>query len=112
MATVKLASALVIALVATACSRTGAGGATDGPTIYASSCAMCHGPAGKPPEAMVARLGVKDLTDPAVRVRMTQPHVEQQVKNGSANKLMPPFRGALTDAQISAVAAFVVAGTF
>ena len=38
---------------------------------------------------------------------MTPALVENQVRHGSKNKLMPAFEGALTDAQIKAVAAYV-----
>ena len=75
-------------------------------------CSSCHGPTGKPPEAMVARLGVRDLTDPAVRPKLTTAHVEAQVRSGSANKLTPSFAGALTEAQTKAVAAFVASPGF
>jgi mono/diheme cytochrome c family protein len=38
--------------------------------------------------------------------------VENQVRKGSANKLMPALEGALTDAQIKAVAAWVASPAF
>ena len=38
--------------------------------------------------------------------------VENQVRNGSQNKLMPAFAGALSDDQISAVAAYVASAGF
>lgn len=99
---------LIVLLVG--CSTKAAG--TDGKEVFASTCAACHGPAGKPDATMVARIGVKDLTDPEVRPRLTPEHVEQQVRHGSKNKLMPALEGALTDAQIKAVAAYVAAGDF
>jgi len=89
-----------------------AGGATDGPKVFASVCATCHGPAGKPTEAMVQRLGVRDLTAAEFRARVTSALVENQVRTGSKNKLMPAFEGALTDAQIKAVAAYVSSAKF
>jgi mono/diheme cytochrome c family protein len=84
----------------------------DGPTVFAAMCATCHGPRGKPPEAMVARLGVRDLTSLELRARVTEKLVEHQVRHGSANKLMPAFEGALSDAQIKAVAAWVASPAF
>lgn len=75
-------------------------------------CSTCHGPTGKPPEAMVARLGVRDLTDPVVRTKLTPAHVSLQVRMGSKNKLMPSFAGAMTDEQIKAVAAYVASPSF
>ncbi len=61
---------------------------------------------------MVARLGVKDLTATELRGRITPELVEHQVRTGSQNKLMPALDGALTDAQIKSVAAFVASSEF
>jgi mono/diheme cytochrome c family protein len=98
-----------------ACRGDPAGGATDGATVYGTLCATCHGPDGRPPEAMIARLGVRDLTAPEFRARVAASGpglVEQQVRHGSQNKLMPAFEGAISDAQIRAVAAYVASSAF
>lgn len=96
-----------------ACNQTKvAGGTTDGPKVFSSVCATCHGPGGKPTQAMVARLNVRDLTAPEFRARVTPALVENQVRTGSKNKLMPAFDGALDDAQIKAVAAYVASPAF
>jgi mono/diheme cytochrome c family protein len=102
---------ILVALVA-GCSGDPTGGSVDGKVVFNSMCTSCHGPEGKPPEAMVARLGVRDLTDPTVRAKLTLESVEKQVRSGSDNKLMPAFQGALSDEQIKAVAAFVVSPAF
>ena len=102
--------ALALALVA--CGGDVAGGSVDGATVFASGCATCHGPAGKPSEQMLAHLGVRDLTTPEFRARVTPALVEAQVRSGSKNKLMPAFEGALSDAQIKAVARFVASPKF
>ena len=83
-----------------------------GQAVFGLLCATCHGPDGRPPEAMVARLGVHDLTAPEFRARVTPALVEQQVRKGSRNKLMPAFEGAISDAQIQAVAAYVASPQF
>lgn len=93
----------------------GAGGSTDGRVVFQSLCASCHGQDGHPPEAMVARLGVRDLTAPEFRARVTAlgpALVEHQVRAGSKNKLMPAFEGAIDDAQITAVSAYVASPQF
>lgn len=92
----------------------GASGAApgDGARIYEAMCAACHGPTGKPTEAMVARMNVRDLTSAALRSRVTPTLVEQQVRAGSTNKLMPAFEGAMSDAQIKAVSAYVASDSF
>jgi len=80
--------------------------------VFAASCAVCHGPEGKPNELNASRLGVRDLTSPEFRARVNPELVEAQVRLGSKNKLMPSFEGALDDRQIRAVAAFVAAPKF
>jgi cytochrome c oxidase cbb3-type subunit 3 len=91
----------------------GGGGAPgDGRAVFESLCAACHGPDGRPPAAMVARLGVRDLTAAEFRARVTPGLVEQQVRTGSRTKLMPAFAGLLEDAQIRAVAAYVASPQF
>ncbi len=99
-------------VVLAACSGQAAGGSVDGSKIFQSVCAACHGPAGKPPEAMVAAYGVRDLTTTAFRARVTPELVEAQVRSGSKSKVMPSFEGALSDAQIKAVAAYVANPSF
>lgn len=101
------------AVVATAaCNGQPAGGSTDGQAVFQLLCATCHGPDGRPPAAMAARLGVRDLTAAEFRARVTPDLVEQQVRGGSKNKLMPAFEGAISDAQIKAVAAYVASPQF
>jgi mono/diheme cytochrome c family protein len=80
--------------------------------VFASTCATCHGPGGKPSALMTERLGVRDLTAPEFRARVTPALVEAQVRTGSKNKLMPAFEGALGDAQIKAVAGYVAGKQF
>jgi mono/diheme cytochrome c family protein len=101
-----LAAAL---LTLAACDTRVAGGSADGAAVYAAACATCHGPGGKPPESMASALKVRDLTSSEFRGRATLELVTSQIRHGSANKIMPAFAGALSDAQIAAVAAYVMA---
>jgi mono/diheme cytochrome c family protein len=94
------------------CEQQVAGGSTNGARVFQSVCAACHGATGKPSETNVARLGVKDLTSPELRHRITPALVEKQVRKGSENKLMPAFEGALTEEQIAAVSAYVASPAF
>lgn len=102
---------ILVAFLA-ACDRGAASGGTDGAQLYQNLCATCHGPNGKPNEAMVARIHVRDLTSPELRVRITPELVERQIRKGSENKLMPSFEGVLTDDQIKALAAYVASPGF
>jgi mono/diheme cytochrome c family protein len=104
-------SPLAVALALVACSRPVVD-ATDGSSVFAAYCATCHGPDGRPPAAMAARLGVRDLTAPEWRARATVEVVERQVRKGSENRLMPGFEGAISDAEIKAVAAWVASPAF
>lgn len=107
-----IAAALASIVALAGCNSDPAGGTKDGAAVFGMLCASCHGPDGHPPAAMVARLNVRDLTAPDFRARVTPALVEQQVRHGSANKLMPGFEGAITDDQIRAVAAFVASPRF
>ena len=101
---------LVLALAGTGCNRPVASGSVDGKEVFAAACVTCHGADGTPPASMAAQLGVRDLRSAEFRARVTTELVEHQVRVGSPNKLMPAFAGALTEPQISAVAAFVTSG--
>jgi mono/diheme cytochrome c family protein len=91
-----------------ACKGEIAGGSADGARVFAEACAMCHGPTGKPNAAMVAQMGVRDLTAPDLRARITRERVIDQVRRGSDNGIMPAFGGKLSDPQIDAVADYVI----
>ncbi len=97
---------IVIALVG--CSRDVAGGKADGAVVYAEACEVCHGPNGAPTTAMVEQLKVRDLTSAEFRARASRDLVISQITRGSTNKVMPSFVGALTEAQIAAVADHVL----
>ncbi|MCA9674613.1 MAG: cytochrome c [Kofleriaceae bacterium] len=103
-----LGVAIVLVTAAAGCDHTVAGGRADGAAVFAEACARCHGPGGKPEESMRAQLGVRDLTAAEFRARASIDLVRNQVRQGSANKIMPAFVGALNDAQIDAVAAYVL----
>jgi mono/diheme cytochrome c family protein len=103
---------LAITLAIAGCGGTPAGDGTDVRARFQTLCGSCHGPDGKPPEAMIARLAVRDLTAPEFRARVSPALVEHQIRTGSPNKLMPSFEGVIDDAQITALAAYVAAPKF
>lgn len=98
-----LAAALLCLAAGPGCSKDVAGGRADGAAIFSEVCARCHGPAGIPDAASVARLGVKPLVSPHVQRELTDADIRRQILHGSANKQMPSFAGALTDAQVEAI---------
>ncbi len=85
------------------CDRKIAGGRADGAAIFKSACAGCHGPAGVPSETMRVRLGVRNLTEDALHLRLSDADLERQVLQGSPNKKMPSFKGALSKEQLGAL---------
>lgn len=98
-----LFSLLCALLAGFGCDRKIAGGKADGPGIFASHCARCHGEGGIPDEALVARLGVKPLASERVQIELSDDDLRQRILKGSENKLMPGFRSSLNDAQVSAL---------
>lgn len=102
-------SLVVVPMLVAGCNRRVAGGSTDGAKVFAEACARCHGPGGKPPVQMVDSLGVRDLTADEFRDRRNRALIENQVRHGSGNGRMPAFAGALSEPQITAVAAYVMA---
>ncbi|HWO22709.1 MAG TPA: c-type cytochrome [Kofleriaceae bacterium] len=107
-----LAALAALAAAAPACRGDVTGGSIEGPELFAKLCSACHGPDGRPPEAMALRLGVRDLTAPELRARITPALVEQQLRRGSENKLMPSFVGIASEAQIKALAEYVASPAF
>lgn len=97
-----------VVAAAAACNSPVSKGSVDGKALFATACVTCHGPEGTPPASMAAQLGVRDLRSPEFRARATIALVEHQVRTGSPNKLMPSFAGALSEAQITAIATFVI----
>jgi len=76
--------------------------AQDGAATYKSKCAMCHGASGTPSAGMASAMGIKAVSDPAMKA-LTLAQVEATVKNGKGK--MKPIAG-LTDAQVTAVAQY------
>ena len=95
-----LLTAIVIVVVAVAGSTPVA--AQDGPTVYKSKCAMCHGADGKGETPMGKKLNVRDLGSPEVQ-KQTDPELTNIISKGKSK--MPSFEGKLTAEQIGQVLA-------
>jgi mono/diheme cytochrome c family protein len=77
----------------------------DGPAAaFQAKCAACHGKDGKGQTAMAQKLGVKDLTV----TKLSAAEIEKVVTNGKGK--MTPFKGKLSDAEISGLAKYVAGG--
>lgn len=77
--------------------------AADGKTVYADSCAKCHGADGKGDTKMGQKLGAKNYTDTAVQAAFTNEQGIKSVKDGlkkDDKTLMKP--SDLPDADIKA----------
>jgi cytochrome c6 len=68
-----------------------------GADVYKAKCQSCHGARGVPDPKVAKYVGVKPVTDPAVK-GMSEEKMIAVTTNG-LNK-MPAFKGKLTDAQI------------
>ena len=84
-----------------------AGGSVDGAEIFQTACARCHGAAGVPDRGMAARTGVKPLTSERVRTKLSDDQLRDQILNGSKNRMMPAFQGAMSEEQVVALVAHV-----
>lgn len=92
------------AILALAISLTGAMSfaQSSGDAIFKAKCQVCHGAAGTPNPGMAKMMGIKPVSDPAMK-NVTVDQVEATVKNG--NGKMKPIAG-LSDAQVKAVATY------
>ncbi len=89
------------------CDNKVAGGRVDGVEIFSEVCARCHGPNGEPNASMIARYGVKNLRSAKVQTELKDADIRRQILNGSKNKQMPSFDGAISEPQITAVIAHI-----
>jgi mono/diheme cytochrome c family protein len=94
-----LVAALLALLVAPAARAEGPAAAA-----FQAKCAPCHGKDGKGQTPMAQKLGVKDLTV----TKLSAPDIEKVVTNGKGK--MTPFKGKLSDAEISGLAKYVAGG--
>jgi len=85
--------AVVVSLASVLCLAQSAGEAT-----YKAKCQSCHGVNGTPSAGMAKAMGVKPISDPAIK-KLTAEQMFVAVKNGKGK--MKPATG-LTDAQIKA----------
>ena len=71
---------------------------------FQAKCAACHGKDGKGQSDMAKKLGVKDLT----ATKLPAAEIEKVIANGKGK--MTPWKGKLSDAEISGLAKYVAGG--
>lgn len=81
----------------------------DGAEIFALRCASCHGAQGKGDGEVIIQAGVPipDFTDLSTITSKTIDEYYEVVTNGRLDKLMPPWKDALTEEQRWAVTQYV-----
>ena len=97
-----LLTAVVVVVVAVTGSTPLA--AQDGPTLFKTKCAMCHGADGKGETPMGKKLNIRDLGSPEVQ-KQTDAELTTIISKGKGR--MPPFEGKLTAEQIGQVLAHI-----
>ncbi len=78
--------------------------AQDGPTLFKTKCAMCHGADGKGETPMGKKLNIRDLGSPEVQ-KQTDAQLSTIISKGKGK--MPAFEGKLTAEQIGQVLAHI-----
>lgn len=73
--------------------------AQNGAAVYKAKCQSCHGAAGIPNPGIAKMMGVKPVTDPAVK-KATEAEMIKATENGMGK--MQPFKGKISDAEIKA----------
>jgi mono/diheme cytochrome c family protein len=73
-----------------------------GEATYKAKCAMCHGPSGTPSAGMAKAMGIKPVSDPAIKA-LSAADVTAAVKSGKGK--MKPVAG-LSDAQVKDVVTY------
>jgi cytochrome c6 len=75
---------------------------SSGQATYKAKCQMCHGATGTPSPGMAKMMGIKPVSDPAIKA-LTADQMFTAVKSGKGK--MKPVTG-LTDPQINDAVAF------
>jgi mono/diheme cytochrome c family protein len=74
---------------------------SDGPAMFGSKCALCHGKDGGGVSTWKAK-GQPDLRDPGWQKSHTNTQIAEIIRNGKG-KYMPAFKDKLNDQQIEAL---------
>lgn len=81
--------------------------AADAAALWDKNCASCHGKDGKGQTKMGEKLKVRDLTDPAVKAKVTKASAADSMKKGveqDGKVVMKPYNDKLSEEEIQALA--------
>lgn len=105
MLMVSVASAALLAASVGACKKSPP--TTDGPTLFRSACARCHGKEGRGgPPITFGGPSPRNFHDHAFQASRTDAQIRDAIKNGKGSG-MPAFGAAFDDAQLKALVAQV-----
>jgi mono/diheme cytochrome c family protein len=98
-------SIFMLGVLAAAISTSAAAQGADGKAVYEANCRKCHGPAGKPSDA-IKKMSPKIATfDAAFFEKRTDEDLVKQITEGKDK--MKPFKDKLSADEIAAVAKYI-----
>lgn len=74
-----------------------------GQDVYNARCATCHGRDGKAKTPIGVKLKTRDLTQAAVWKELTDAEITKLVDAGTADKVMPPYKGKFSAEEMAAL---------
>ncbi len=75
-------------------------------TLFAKTCASCHGAAGTPTASMKTSMGVPDFGVAATLASVPDSVLRATVMNGKG-RMMPSYKSRLTPEQIAALVSYI-----
>lgn len=97
---------LALAAVSLALASPAATRAEDAAKIYGKTCALCHGPEGKPNETF-AKMGVRSFKDQEWQKATSDAQIEKSIREGKKGTLMASFEKQLSADEIKALVAHI-----
>jgi len=98
-------SIFMLGVLVAAISTSAAAQGADGKTVYEANCRKCHGPAGKPSDAIKKMSPKIETFDAAFFEKRTDEDLVKQITEGKDK--MKPFKDKLSADEIAAVAKYI-----
>jgi len=106
----RIVSTLPMPAVVVVGANAAANDASDGARIFRERCTPCHGDGGRGDGPLVRASQIAappDFTQPATMTVRSLPEILDVITSGRIEKMMPPWEGALSEAERRAVADYV-----